>query len=407
MNSAKRTLGFINLVLYDLLLILTPFLLIRNYLQLALKELSQFKLHLFFFEIPLFVFVFLLLSLFCLFIYWKKLKAKYLIIILLLVFLMVIGQNIADFYLDYSYYDLQNNWHYFAYGIFVFIAYRYFKEHIKSDSKLITIIFLKAFIISSIDEGIQVFISNRIFDVSDIAKDLWGVCLGLVVLLFWVKDYNLKNLNFIIKKAKDYFSEPVSILLHLFMLTLIFLLISSNLTDSRYFVWIILWTLFIYLIYFIFSFICKFRYIKILTIFTILLIFGFTVFNFISVKDDIITQKNSMIYYKNIPLFFFDFMVFPNGLIRMTDKKSNFRGNDFIIFKKQNPDLLIISSDKEPYFITGFEHLKFVEFPYLMYNEIYNRLIQVLILKQEDAIRQYNRLNKLNKKVLLVIHQSL
>lgn len=407
MKKNNKSLSFLNLILYDLLLILTPFLLIQNYLQITLKEISQIVIDLNFINIPLFLFTFILIVAISITIYWKRIKFKHYFIVLVLFLLMFIGQNIADYYLNYSYYDLQNNWHYFAYGLFVFVAYRYFKDKINDDSKLLRIIFLKAFIISSVDEGIQVFISNRIFDISDIAKDMWGTCLGLIVLLFWVKNYKLKNFSLVINKPFDYINKPTNLLGHLLIFTFIFLFFSSVLTDSKYFLWIIIWTFSVYIGLEILLYLLKIKYLKFAFLSLLVIFISIFTYNVTQKYDEKLEQDKSIIYYKNIPLYFFDYMIFPDGMIRLVDKKTEFRGNDFTIFKKQNPEVLIISSDKSQYEIKGFEHSQFIEFPYVLFNDQKNNLFQVLILTQKDAIEQYNRLVKQNKNVLLVIHQSI
>ena len=110
---------------------------------------------------------------------------------------MWLGQITSDYYIDYKFYDLQNNWHYFAYGFFSFIIYSYYKLKSVPMHRINLYAFGLAGAISIFDEFFQNFMSQRVFDLSDVAKDLWGVVMGLIIINFIVEQ---KKLNWSVMK---------------------------------------------------------------------------------------------------------------------------------------------------------------------------------------------------------------
>src|SRR3989339_927730 len=158
MNVNRRYVfpPIVNLILYDSLLVATPFLMLQNYLQQTIREISGLTINIFIWETPIVFLVFIIACLSLLVFLRKQVTFFRLSTLLIIVLMMLIGQETADYYLNYKFYDLQNNWHYFAYGLFVFVFYRFLISKNCSDSKIILLTLFKAFLISSFDEGIQV-----------------------------------------------------------------------------------------------------------------------------------------------------------------------------------------------------------------------------------------------------------
>ncbi len=99
-------------------------------------------------------------------------------------------------------------------------------------------------------------------------------------------------------------------------------------------------------------------------------------------------------------------MVYPDNTFRLVDKKTSFKGGDFIRFFSQKADILLIASGINGVGGKGFTVGRYSEYPYFIFNKITQKPMQVVILKNDLAYKEYNRLVKLNKKVLLIVHNS-
>ena len=114
----------LHVIMYSLLLVATPFLLVRNFLQDAIGDITQFSMTLLGQRVPVipaiaFILAIILLILFRA--YLTKLRILAGIIVLLII---ALSQQITDLYASFRFYDLQQNWHYFGYAIFAFMVYR-------------------------------------------------------------------------------------------------------------------------------------------------------------------------------------------------------------------------------------------------------------------------------------------
>ncbi len=169
-------------ILYILLLIATPFLLLQNYLQSVIGEISNLTFTVFNITIPVTVTIAVIIILVILIFTYKKLNKIRVISWLVVLFLFWIGQKSTDFYFNHKFYELQYNWHYFAYAIFVYLNYRSLSVKNTPPQKIILLTFFSALAISTFDELVQMPLSNRIFDIGDISKDLWGAMIGLTII---------------------------------------------------------------------------------------------------------------------------------------------------------------------------------------------------------------------------------
>ena len=187
-------LPLVNLLLYAGLLVATPFIMLQNYLQGWVKSLSSFHVNLGLLQIPFVVLVAIGLILSAAIVFRNKLTVKLLTGILFAFLWLALGQWISDYYINYSFYDLQNNWHYLAYFVFAFIIYSFFKQRNWSLKRTNYGIYIIAAFVSLFDEIFQNLLSERIFDLSDVAKDLWGVSLGIILMNFFIsQDKNIKK----------------------------------------------------------------------------------------------------------------------------------------------------------------------------------------------------------------------
>ncbi len=382
---------------------------LQNYLQFTIKSLSRATISVFDFDIPITLIIAVCLVLIAIYYNYKKITLFRIAVIIFVILMMFIGQKTADYFMNNKFYDLQHNWHYFAYGLFVFVMHRYLITTNISDSKLIIATFLKALLISAFDEGIQVFISNRVFDISDITKDMWGVSMGLILLFFILKNADIiKNgWKFNHKKLKDYLNSPLSLLLLLLSLTYILLFFSSILTEDYLWYVIILWTIPLFILSFFILHLSGFKFGRISLVIILVIALSIKGTSYLSNEEkNITTCEKGFIVYKGIPLIYFDFMIYPDGSIRAVDKKKWYKGGDFIAFFNQEADILLVGRGFDGSGGQGFLGTRFVYYPYFIYNTITNKNMQVVLLDTPQACREFNRMKKENKKVLFIIHNS-
>lgn len=396
----------INLILYTLLLIATPFLLLQNYLQSFIGKLSLFKFKLFGLSVPYIVIVAIILGLYLIFKNRKHLTKFRIISTLVTVALLIFGQKLSDFYFNHTFYELQHNWHYFAYGIFSYIAYRFFKSKNKTDAQIILFTFIAALSISSFDEFIQIHISNRIFDIGDIGKDAWGVVIGMFFLFFVVKQGEIVSHNWKVReiKIKNYFENPFSLLFLEAVFTLILLFISSQLTNFEYLGNSIFISIGIFLFFFFILHLSQRKIFRRIFIGLAIIYFLGQGFFFLKYHNNgIISNSYGMTIYKGIPLPFFDVMIFENGCFRFVDKKHDFNKRDINTICHYAPDILLIGSGSEGLGGNGFPEKQMTQF---IFNAVKLKPMQVIILKTPDACKKYNQLKKEGYHVLFIIHNT-
>lgn len=394
-----------NIILYVLLLIITPFLMLQHYLQDAIGMLSDFSLYIGKLRIPIVVAAVIVLAVTMTIYHRRKLTLKKWIVWLIIFSMWLLGQESTDYYLDMPFYQLQHNWHYIAYSIFAFIGYRYFARKKISQTKLIISIYITAMCVSTFDEAMQIFLSSRVFDISDIAKDLWGALMGTLYVLFIYNDSEIyKGWKIRQKSLKEYFKKPLSLLVVLMIATYILLFVSSILAEVEYGLIVIAIT--IALSFFILIIIHATRTFKGRIIVSI--IFGLVmallahslVINF---NKNITHNKPGITVYRGIPIPYFDILIFENGGFRLVDKKTFFNQTDIRFLFTKASNILLIGSGEERKPRMGFP--EDLESQFVFNNETMKPL-QVIILPTEEACQVYNRLRSEGKKVVFIIHNT-
>lgn len=396
-----------NLFFYSLLLLITPFMMLQNYLQDAIGMLSDWSFSVGGAHFPFLAGAFVLFVSALVIIFRKSITKKKLVVWIIILIMWVIGQTISDYYLDTPFYHLQQNWHYFAYGIFAFLAYQFFSLKHKDPAKIILRIYLMAMLISSFDEMAQVFISSRVFDTSDIAKDLWGVTMGILFLFFlynnpapmFKQGWSVRE-----QKIKQYMTNPLSVVLWIIIFTYILLFVSSSLSDQRYTLTVVFITVFLFLLIFFTVHLTRTRegrwFFGVMAA-TILII---TVISVVQHSEKSITyHKSGLVVYHGIPLPYFDVLIFENGGVRFVDKKKYFNQADKKMLYKKASQILLIGSGKAIIPRMGFPEDFESQF---VYNHVTGKGLQVIILPTEEACKVFNRLKKEKKKVAFLIHND-
>ncbi len=400
----SRTL---QMVFYIALLVLTPFLMLQNYLQRAIGNISRAGFDLGSVFIPYVVLVGVIFIGSILFISLRKMDRWRWITLLNIIVLFRIGHLLSDYYFNHSFYELQFNWHYFAYGIFTFIAYRLFKEKGYSDAKMIKSIFALALSASTFDEVAQVFISSRVFDISDIGKDGWGTIIGLLFVFFMIEHGRIVEEGWKVrhKKIKDYFQSPLSLIVFEAVFVLFLLFNSSLFTDKVFWLRIVVLTVLSSLLVFIILHLSQRKVFKRIYLGILILLILVQSVSFLLNRNKGITyHSNGLTVYKGFVIPFYDIMIFPNGTFRLVDKKSAFNARDLNTIFDKKSDILILGAGETGKGGRGvIEHFKEWDF---IYNEHTLRAMQVFRLKNSRAIKLFNKLQKEGKNVLFIIHTT-
>lgn len=317
---------------------------------------------------------------------------------------VAIGQKTADYYFSHEFYNLQHNWHYIAYGIFSFVAFRRFSIKPTPAYKILFKIFILALSISVFDEFIQVYISGRVFDLGDCGKDLWGTMAGIIFVFFYLEDgkdfpnYRLRN-----KKLKEYYTNPFSLLCLEIIFAYIFLFVASQITETEYLLEVVLITLLLFIITFllIHAGVNKIARWLIRGVLLLLIIFVFVEARF--GKSGIKSEKAGFINYNNIPLLYFDYMLFPDGTFRPVDKKTIFNLRDKQKTENLDPDILLIGTGIKGQGGKGWNDIMVNE---MAYNAYKHKVYQIIKLPNRQACETFNRLKKEKKNVLFIIHNN-
>lgn len=380
---------------------------LQNYLQDAISMLSELHFVILGITVHYLAVVFILFFVVMILIFRRNLTWRKGLAWVVILCMWMIGQEISDYYLDVPFYHLQHNWHYFAYGIFAFLANQVYRSKYTKHADIILRIFLTALFISTFDEIAQVFISTRIFDISDIAKDLWGVLMGIIFLNF-IKENPANFLSGGIrireKRLKDYLHSPVALLIWLSIFALLLLFVSSSLSDPGYAGQVVLITFVLFLILFLIVHHTKKKGSKIALSIVIVVIIGSFAISLCGKPDKYIKHlRSGMLFYKSVPLPYFDYIIFENGSFRVVDKKEFFNQTDIRFLFKKASNILLIGSGTEPKTRMGFPEAVESQF---IYNPETGRGLQVIILPNEQACKVYNRLKSESKEVVFLIHQD-
>lgn len=395
-----------HLLLYSLLLIATPFLLLQNYLQSFIGRASAFGMEILGANVPLSLFILSLLFLFLIIRFWNKFSRNRLLGWGIIFLMFFIGQKITDFYFDHNFYDLQYNWHYFAYAIFAFLNYRLHKQKGSPPEKIILTTFFYALLISTFDEAVQVPLSNRIFDFGDIAKDLWGAMMGLVFVFMVLENGKvLKSHNSLRQKTwKDYLKRPVSLFFVQLLFAFIFMFVASNTSDSEYWLQTIFISLLLFLLFVLIFHYSQYRKSGIVLVVIGAVIVGLQIFFFFKHREDkLVYTGNNLIVYKGIPVFFFDLMVYPNGNFRIVDKKEYFNNRDKNTIMDLAENILIVGNGSGEVGNAGWVNDPPVQF---IYHENRKMALQVMVLGNRDAMQKFNQLTEAGKRPMLIMHND-
>lgn len=397
----------LHVILYSMLLVATPFLMLRSFLQSAIGRVSIYSVDIGGLPIVVVPTVALVVAV-ALLIGLRRLITKRRILAVVVALLMItLTQQIADFYVGHHFYDLQHNWHYFAYAVFAYMVYRDLAPRGVSLANIMLVTYGAALLFSTFDEAFQKGMSNRVFDIGDIAKDSWGSLIGMTFLHLggtragclldrWGP---LRH-----RRLRDYLTHAPSLYVLMLMLTFLLVCNGSLLSDFRHWPMVVVLTLGSFAVFFVCFHLSQYRPVKygLLT----LLVAGVLAqgYSFYKCRSDyVVYHRYGLTVYKGIPIVFYDVMIFPDGTFRLVDKKHYFNSRDQTFFMKHQPDIIIIGSGANGLGGRGFVKESPSQF---MYNPHIKRGTQVIILKTPEACEVFNRLKRERKNVLFVLHNT-
>ncbi len=390
------------LIVYILIIFNGPFIMCKYYLQPLIKKISGFSYNLSGYDIKIVPVIIIILFIVIISLTIKRLNRLRILSLLFIFFMIFIGQRISDFYMGNFLFDIQSNWHYIAYTIFSYLMYRYLSYRKFSPVKIILYTFIAATIISTMDESFQMKMTNRVFDISDIVKDMLGAVLGLIFVFFIYENGKIikHGWHFRYRKIRDYFKNPLSLLFIELVFTILFLIFSSILTERNVRLNSIYISLLVFVIVFLFFHYSRYKVVKYFLLFLILVqLISFGIF----CRKNIIYNSKNLTIYKGIPIPYFDVMFFENGLFRLVDKKTYFQTRDLEIINSHTNDILLIGSGETGKGGGGFPKKEEMQF-YI--NNIKKRCLQVLILKNKNAVLMFNKLKEQKKRVVFILHHE-
>ena len=397
----------LHLVLYAILLVSTPFIMLRAFLQDAVGRASASTFPLGGQEIPIVPVVAAAVAALLLALTRPRITRRRALTALLAIAMIAVGQRSTDLYFGHSFYELQQNWHYIAYTIFAFMVYRDLHPRGVSLARIFLVTFGLAAGCSIFDEYFQMHMSGRVFDTSDIAKDGWGSLIGMGILLFGPSRAGVGAGSWRRLRQRTlggYLEHAPSVWVLLLALGYLFLLFGSVLTEPRYAGWVLLFTISSFTGLFLVFHLSRARTAR----WVMLGLAGGAVAVLAGscLRQDratIISGRSGLTFFRGLPVPAFDVMLRSNGSLRLVDKKHFFNHRDKTFLNRQKADVLLIGAGYEGQGGKGFPHASGSRF---IYNPFLQDATQVIILRSEEACRRYNELKKQKKNVLLILHTS-
>jgi hypothetical protein len=397
----------LQVVLYSFLLVATPFILLQNFLVEWVGKTSGRTILLAGLRIPAVPLIALAVVGGLLYLFRSRVSKRLFIAAGIVIVMDTLAQQITDYYFGHRFYDLQQNWHYIAYGIFSFMVYRDLESRGYRLAKIQWITIAAALCFSCFDEAFQMHMSARVFDPCDIAKDCLGCTMGMVLIaLGGVRSPEfLQGMRGLRRTSwTGYFRNPFSTLALISVIVFVFLNVASLLSEFEYIKTVVLITLSLGAVLLLLLYLGQSRIGRYGLLGLAILVIGVQgVMLLRHRQDNIHGNRFGLTLYRGMAIPLFDVMIRPDGSFRLMDKKHffNLRDQDFIM--KRKSDIVIIGSGAYGKGGQGFLSTSMSQF---MYNKYTGRATQIIILKSPEACREFNRLKLEHKNVALILHNT-
>ncbi|MDP2360391.1 MAG: VanZ family protein [bacterium] len=394
----------VHAALYALLLVLTPFLLLRNYLQGAIGEFSRFRVDLFGQPLLLVPLLAALLAAVGLWLARRRLNRRTLPVLLLVGLLWAAGQQVSDYYFGHTATDLQHNWHTIAYGIFALLFWRAAQRRGLSAERIIVPGLATALALSAMDEGVQVIISTRIFDVGDIGKDGWGAAIGLSAVTLHEAWPALRREGFRLARPRlrDYRCAAFPQLVYALLFAFIFLSVGSLFTDAAYVGYVLAISAGAFIALFLLVHLLGkpgWRWAALGLMLTLAALQAWMVAR--QPRGRVHHVGRHRVVYSGVPVPLADLLIHEDGSFRPIDKKHSFNKRDQQTLVRQTSHILLIGSGMKGRGGQGFPE----PFPVQFLPDLEeDRAVQVIVLPTTQAVAVYNRLRDEGRRVTFVVH---
>jgi hypothetical protein len=393
----------LHVVLYSFLLVFTPFIVLQNFLMDMIATASSVTVR----DIPVVPVVTALLLAIAAAVFRRRLTRRLLGAILVVALINAAAQSITDYYFDQKFYDLLQNWHYIAYALFAPMMYRDLAPRRIPLARILWITYVCALCFSVFDEGFQRALSNRVFDLSDTAKDLTGCLMGLI--LVTIAGTQWPGLRPAWRAAREtppsaHFANPLVSLALMTVFTFIYLGCTSLQSDAVYAGVAILMSMAASLVVVAVYFLLFRRWGRIVVGAAGLAVVGIVGGGFLLHHDDqIVHNRHGLTVYKGIPIPFFDVMIYPDGTFRLVDRKHAFTARDQQLMLRQRADIILLGTGSRGQGGRGFPEQAMVQF---LHNPHLGRGTQVIRLTTPEACKLFNRLKQEKKSVLFIVHNT-
>ncbi|HNQ22990.1 MAG TPA: VanZ family protein [Phycisphaerae bacterium] len=397
----------VHLVLYSFLLVATPFLMLRRFLQEAIGKLSVLSVDAFGVRVPIIPVVGAVVVTVGLVLLRRQITWGRVIVAGVVLLMNFAAQQVNDYYFDHNFYDLQQNWHYMAYAVFAYMMYRDLAPRGYPLHRIMLITFVVAASFSTFDESFQLKMSGRAFEMGDVAKDVYGCLMGMLVVysgpnragVLWRVGRKLRH-----EKLRDYFRDPRSLVLLMFVVAFLVLLFSSLLSNIAYAGLVLVLGLSGSAVLFVLLHVTRYAAVRYALLALLVVAGGVQGWSLWKYRDDPnVYARPGLIFYRGVAVPFFDVLIFPDGSWRPVDKKATFMARDRQFFLKREPDIVLVGSGSAGQGGRGFPEPGVSQF---LYNPYTRRGTQVIILPNAAAFREYRRLREEGKSVLFVIHNA-
>ena len=397
----------LHVVMYSMLLVATPFVLLQNFLVEEISRLSGSSFELAGHSVPFLPIIALAAAVLIIIAARHQITKLRIAAVVIVLAMTALAQQVTDFYFDHNFYDLQQNWHYLAYGIFAYMMFRDLAPRQVPMATIMLRTFLIALAFSTFDEAFQMNLSSRVFDISDIAKDVWGALMGII--LIYLFNIQIKEVKAQARKLRHgtivaYFAHPPSLIVLMLMFATLLVCFSSLLSEFEY------WWLATALTFGSFGalfglwHLSRLQPIRDTLIVILICLVGLQAYLYMQYRSSgIVHNEYLLTVYRGIAIPFFDLMVYPDNSYRLVDKKRQFNARDIDFFQKQGSDVIIIGSGRDGLGGRGFPKNDPVQF---IYNPHTQRATEVIILKTSEGCEVFNRLKKEGKSVLFILHNS-
>jgi hypothetical protein len=389
------------------LLVATPFLLLRNFLVLFVANLSDSWTTVAGVSVPILPTAAGALFLLLLVVLRRRIRRRHVIALLIILLMDATGQQIADYYFNQKFYDLQNNWHYAAYGLFAYMLYRDLAPRGYGLARIMLLTGGCALAFSCFDEFFQMHMTNRIFDIGDISKDLWGTLMGMVIVYgggsrapeLWSGARRLR-----LPRLRQYVNEPLPVLVWMVVFGFLFVCVGALFTEVEYLGVAVGTTVGACAVLFLLVHLTQFRRPRrVLALLLVAAIAAQAVFFYRSRHTGVSYVSPNMTSYNGVPLPLFDYLFFADGTFRPVDKKHLFNNRDQRKLLSFCPDILILGAGYQGRGGNGFPDKTACQF---IFNGFTQRGTQVFIMATPQACEAYNRLRQEHRNVLFVLHSG-